>query len=190
MVDPLRLRALLEGPQSSRPIDGRVEDVSDYAAAMGLHRNHQRVLEAAAIHGLQLELTRFPAGTRTAQDAADAIGCPVGAIVKSLVLDSNEGPLMVLTSGSNRVSYVKVAAVTGRTGVTRADADTARAATSFPVGGVSPFGHPTPLLMLIDRELLAYEEVWAAAGTPDSVFPIAPDALIAATGAKPADIAE
>jgi prolyl-tRNA editing enzyme YbaK/EbsC (Cys-tRNA(Pro) deacylase) len=157
---------------------------------MDLHRNNQRTVDAAAAHGLQIEVTRFPADTRTAQDAAEAIGCPVGAIVKSLVLDSDDGPLMVLTSGANRVSYEKVEAVTGRRGVRRADAETARAATSFPVGGVSPFGHPAPLPMLCDRNLLAYDEVWAAAGTPDSVFPIAPQALVRATRAEPADIAE
>jgi prolyl-tRNA editing enzyme YbaK/EbsC (Cys-tRNA(Pro) deacylase) len=155
-----------------------------------LHRNNQRALDAAAAHGLQLEITRFPADTRTAQDAAAAIGCPVGAIVKSLVLRSDDGPLMVLTSGANRVSYAKVEKATGRTGIGRADADAVRAATSYPVGGVSPFGHPAPLPTLIDHALLTYDEVWAAAGTPDSVFPISPDALIAATAAEPADIAE
>lgn len=157
---------------------------------MKLHRNNQRALDAAAAHGLQLEITRFPADTRTAQDAAAAIGCPVGAIVKSLVLRSDDGPLMVLTSGANRVSYAKVEKATGRTGIGRADADAVRAATSYPVGGVSPFGHPAPLPTLIDHALLTYDEVWAAAGTPDSVFPISPDALIAATAAEPADIAE
>ena len=157
---------------------------------MELHRNNQRAVDAAAAHGLQLEITRFPADTRTARDAAAAIGCPVGAIVKSLVLGSDDGPIMVLTSGANRVSYGKVAAVTRRTGIERADADAVRAATSYPVGGVSPFGHPAPLMTLIDQDLLAYDEVWAAAGTPDSVFPIAPDALVAATGAEPADVAE
>jgi prolyl-tRNA editing enzyme YbaK/EbsC (Cys-tRNA(Pro) deacylase) len=157
---------------------------------MKLHRNNQRALDAAAAHGLQLEITRFPAGTRTAQDAAAAIGCPVGAIVKSLVLGSDDGPIMVLTSGANRVSYGKVAAVTRRTGIGRADAETVRAATSYPVGGVSPFGHPAPLPTLIDLDLLTYDQVWAAAGTPDSVFPIAPDALVAATAAEPADVAE
>ena len=157
---------------------------------MNLHRNNRRVVDAAAVHGLRLEITRFPAETRTAADAAAAIGCPVGAIVKSLVLDSDSGPLMVLTSGANRVSYGKVEATTDRTGVRRADAQTTRAATSFPVGGVSPFGHPAALPTLIDRDLLAFDQVWAAAGTPDSVFPIAPDVLRAATGARPADIAE
>ena len=157
---------------------------------MRMHRNNQRALDAAAAHGIHLEITRFPAGTRTAQDAAAAIGCPVGAIVKSLVLGSDDGPLMVLTSGANRVSYPKVEQATGRTGIRRADAETVRAATSYPVGGVSPFGHPAPMPTLIDSDLLTYDEVWAAAGTPDSVFPIAPDALVAATAAEPADVAE
>lgn len=158
--------------------------------AMELHRNTARAVEAAAGHGLTLEVARFPRGTRTAQDAADAIGCPVGAIVKSLVLQSDDGPLMVLTSGANRVSYGKVEAATGRSVVRRADAAAVRAATSYPVGGVSPFGHPEPLPTLLDRDLLAFDDVWAAAGTPDTVFPITPDALMRATGAHVADVAE
>jgi len=156
---------------------------------MDLHRNSVRVVDAAARHGLELVVRHFPQGTRTAQDAADAIGCPVGAIVKSLVLDSDAGPLMVLTSGRNRVRYDRVAAATGRRGVRRCDADTVRAVTSYPVGGVAPFGHPAPLPTLIDRDLLAFDEIWAAAGTPHAVFAITPDALVAATGATPADVA-
>lgn len=157
---------------------------------MELHRNNVRALDAARAHGLDLDVTRFPADTRTAQDAAAAIGCDVGAIVKSLVLDSDDGPFMVMTSGANRVSYGKVEVATGRSGVRRAGADAVRAATSYPVGGVSPFGHPAPLAMVIDRDLLAYGEVWAAAGTPDSVFPVGPQALVDATGAVVADVAE
>ncbi|CAN5771700.1 hypothetical protein BH23ACT10_BH23ACT10_27340 [soil metagenome] len=157
---------------------------------MDFHRNTLRAVAAAAEHGIELDVHHFPQGTRTAQDAADAIDCAVGAIVKSLVLTSDDGPLMVLTSGDNRVSYGKVAAATGRGDVQRCDADTVRAVTSYPVGGVSPFGHPEPLPMLIDRDLLAYDVVWAAAGTPRAVFPIAPAALRDATGAQPADIAE
>ena len=157
---------------------------------MELHRNNARALDAARAHGLDLNVTRFPADTRTAQDAAAAIGCDVGAIVKSLVLDSDDGPFMVMTSGANRVSYGKVEVATGRSDVRRADADAVRAATSYPVGGVSPFGHPAPLAMVIDRDLLAYDDVWAAAGTPDSVFPVEPQALVEATGAVVADVAE
>lgn len=161
-----------------------------YARRMDLHRNIRRAVTAAAQLGLELDVRHYPQGTRTAQDAADAIGCTVGAIVKSLVLASDDGPLMVLASGDNRVSYGKVEAATGRTGVRRSDADTVRAVTSYPVGGVSPFGHPTPLPMLIDRDLLDHDRVWAAAGTPRAVFPITPTALLEATGARPADIAE
>jgi prolyl-tRNA editing enzyme YbaK/EbsC (Cys-tRNA(Pro) deacylase) len=157
---------------------------------MELHRNTVRVIDAAADLGVTVDVTHFPQGTRTAQDAADAIGCEVGAIVKSLVLGSDAGPVMVLTSGANRVSYGKVEAATGRSRVGRCDADAARVATSFPVGGVAPFGHPAPLPTLIDRDLLAFDEVWAAAGTPHAVFPIAPATLTAATDAVVADVAE
>lgn len=156
---------------------------------MELHRNTVRTVTAAAALGVELEVHHFPQGTRTAQDAADAIGCRLGAIVKSLVLDSDGGPLMVLTSGHNRVSYVKVEAATGRSAVQRCDADTARATTSYPVGGVSPFGHPAPVPMLIDRDLLTFDRVWAAAGTPHAVFPIAPELLMSVTGAQAADVA-
>lgn len=155
----------------------------------GLHRNSRRVVEAAATLGLTVAVTRFPAGTRTAVEAAAAVGCDVGAIVKSIVLRSDGGPLLVLTSGANRVDYPKVAATLGVGGVARADADEVRAATGFPIGGTAPLGHPAPLPTLLDRDLLAYEEVWAAAGTPDTVFPIPPDRLAAATGARVADIA-
>lgn len=161
-----------------------------WSGGMDLHRNVARALAAARELGLDLEVRDVPEGARTAQQAADAVGAPVGAIVKSLVLASDAGPLMVMTSGANRVSYGKVEAATGRSGVGRCDAEAARAATSYPVGGVSPFGHPAPLPMLIDRDLLAYDEVWAAAGTPHAVFPMAPDDLVHATGAEPADIAE
>ena len=157
---------------------------------MTLHRNSQRVIDAAAAAGFQVEVTHFPEGTRTAADAAAAIGCEVGAIVKSIVLDADAGPIVVLTSGSNRVDYGKVARALGTVGVRRADADDARAATSFPIGGTAPFGHPSPLPMLCDEDLLAYETVWAAAGTPDTVFPIAPQRLVETTAARLAEIAE
>ncbi len=157
---------------------------------MDLHPNVRRAIAAAGELGIGLDVHHFPQGTRTADDAAAAIGCAVGAIVKSLVLGSADGPLMVFTSGDNRVSFAKVGAATGRAGIRRCDADEVRAATSYPVGGVSPFGHPAPLPTLIDRDLLDYEVVWAAAGTPHAVFPIAPHTLVEATGAVSADVAE
>ncbi|MDQ3707876.1 MAG: YbaK/EbsC family protein [Actinomycetota bacterium] len=155
-----------------------------------LHRNTRRVAAAAAGLGLTIQVRRFPDGTGTAADAAAAIGCDLGAIVKSLVLASDAGPLLVLTSGRNRVDYDKVAAAVGAEGIRRADADAARAATGFPIGGTPPFGHPVRLATLCDVDLLGYPQTWAAAGTPDTVFALAPDQLLAATGAQVADVAQ
>lgn len=157
---------------------------------MSLHPNTERVAAAAAAAGVTISVTRFPDGTRTAADAAAAIGCNVAAIVKSIVLRSDQGPVIALTSGSNRVDYGKVEQALGVSGVGRADADEVRAATSFPIGGSAPFGHPHPLPMLLDVDLLDHSEIWAAAGTPDTVFPIDPRVLLEATGATPADVAE
>ena len=158
--------------------------------AGGLHPNSSRVVEAAAAAGVVIEVVRFPEGTRTAEDAAAAIGCDVAAIVKSLVLVSDDGPVLALVSGRNRVDYGKVGAALRVKGVHRADAGTARAATSFPIGGTAPFGHPAPLPTVLDRDLLTLGEVWAAAGTPDAVFAVAPATLRDATGAAVADVAE
>ena len=155
-----------------------------------LHANTRRVIDAAAAAGLAIEVQRFPEGTRTADDAARAIGCEVAAIAKSIVLDSDRGPVLVLTSGSNRVDYDKVAAALGVSGVTRADAEQARAATSFPIGGTAPWGHPAPLPVLCDEDLLTFDIVWAAAGTPDTVFAITPADLLRLSGAIPADVAQ
>ena len=156
---------------------------------MDLHRNNVRVAAVAAEHGLIIEVQRFPAGTRTAEDAAAAIGCEVGAIVKSIVLMSDDGPLLVLTSGAHRADYDKSAAAAGVTGVRRADANQAREATGFAIGGTPPWGHPAPLPILCDESLLAYAEVWAAAGTPDSVFAVTPADLLRITQAEVSDIA-
>lgn len=148
-----------------------------------------RVVAAAAERGLDIAISRFPEGTRTAADAAAAIGCEVGAIAKSIVLMGDDGPLLVLTSGVNRVDSDKAAAAAGASGVRRADADEVRAATGYAIGGTAPFGHPSELTILADRDLLAFDTVWAAAGTPDSVFPLTPDELVRATGATVADVA-
>lgn len=148
----------------------------------------QRVIDAAAERGLGVEVRRFPEGTRTAADAAAAVGCEVGAIVKSIVCASDQGPVLVLTSGVNRVDYDKVAAHLGRERVARADAALVREATGYAIGGTAPFGHPEPLPTLIDADLMAHDEVWAAAGTPDTVFGVHPEALVAACGAPMADV--
>lgn len=154
------------------------------------HPNTQRVVDVAAAAGLTITVRRFPQGTRTAVDAARAIGCDVAAIAKSIVLLSDSGPVLVLTSGSNRADYSKVAAAAGATGVRRADAAQARAATGYPIGGTAPWGHPTSLPVLCDQDLLAHETVWAAAGTPDTVFAVSPAQLLRVSGARPADVAE
>jgi prolyl-tRNA editing enzyme YbaK/EbsC (Cys-tRNA(Pro) deacylase) len=117
----------------------------------------------------------FPAGTRTAQDAAAAIGCEVGQIVKSLVFLRDAEPVLVLCSGANTVDAQRL-------GLAKADADVVRRATGFAIGGVPPYGFPAPLETLVDEDLLSYDEIWAAAGTPRSVFPLTPAQLVERTG--------
>jgi prolyl-tRNA editing enzyme YbaK/EbsC (Cys-tRNA(Pro) deacylase) len=117
----------------------------------------------------------FPEGTRTAQDAAAAIGCEVGQIVKSLVFLRDGEPVLVLCSGANTVDAQRL-------GLEKADADVVRRATGFAIGGVPPYGFPAPLETLVDEDLLGYDEIWAAAGTPRSVFGLTPAQLVERTG--------
>lgn len=140
--------------------------------------------------GLSLEIREFPQGTKTAEAAARAVGCEVGQIVKSLVFVADGEPFIALTSGANRADTHRLAQVLGVAGVRRADPDEARQATGFAIGGTPPFGYPRPVRVLMDRDLLAYEVIWAAAGTPQAVFPIGPDDLIRASGAEPAEFKE
>ena len=149
-----------------------------------------RFLAAARERGLFVDVARFPQGTRTAPDAARAVGCEVGQIVKSLVFMADDRPVLALTSGANRADVAKLADLLEAAEVRRATADEARAATGFAIGGTPPFGFPQAVRVLMDRDLLAYEEVWAAAGTPDSVFPIAPERLREAAAAEAADLRE
>lgn len=144
----------------------------------------ERFLEAAAVLGHEVEVRRFPEGTRTAEDAARAIGCTVGQIVKSLVFIADERPVLALTSGANRVDTARLATVVGASRVRRADADEARAASGFAVGGTPPFGHPAPIETVFDPDLEAFAEIWAAAGTPDAVFQTTPAELLRVTGAR------
>lgn len=126
----------------------------------------------------------FPAGTRTAGDAAAAIGCDVGQIVKSLVFrQGQEGaPVLVLCGGANTVDAQRL-------GLVKADADFVRMVSGYPIGGVPPWGWATPpARTLIDHDLLDYDEIWAAAGTPRSVFPLSPSELVARTGGEVAVI--
>jgi prolyl-tRNA editing enzyme YbaK/EbsC (Cys-tRNA(Pro) deacylase) len=145
-----------------------------------------RFLEAARVQGIQPDVHRFPEGTKTAVDAAQAIGCEVGQIVKSLVFIADDRPVMAFTSGANRVDEAKLAAVVGADTTRRASPDEARTATGFAVGGTPPFGHRQRLTCVVDHDLLVWDQIWAAAGTPDSVFPLSPADLLRVTGASAA----
>ncbi|HET7467478.1 MAG TPA: YbaK/EbsC family protein [Candidatus Dormibacteraeota bacterium] len=126
--------------------------------------------------GLGITVRQFPQGTRTAPDAARAVGCDVGQIVKSLVFMAGGSPVVALVSGSNRLDEGRLGSVAGEP-VTKADAEVARNATGYAIGGVPPFGHATDVRVYMDRDLLAWPVVWAAAGRPDSVFEIQPERL-------------
>lgn len=149
-----------------------------------------RFLEAAEAAGVSVQIRRFPEGTRTAPDAAWAVGCQVGQIVKSLVFVADGTPFIALTSGANRADPTRLAALIGAREVRRAAPEEAREATGFAIGGTPPFGHPNRLRVLMDADLPEYDVLWAAAGAPDAVFPISPPELLAATGAEVADFKE
>ena len=150
----------------------------------------QRVQEALAAHGLGLEVREFPASTRTAEDAAAAIGCTVAQIAKSLIFrgKSSDRPVLVIASGTNRVHEKKIGALIGEK-IGKADAEFVRARTGFAIGGVPPVGHLEAPVTVIDRDLLALGEIWAAAGTPNAVFRLSPGDLAALTGGQVAEVA-
>jgi prolyl-tRNA editing enzyme YbaK/EbsC (Cys-tRNA(Pro) deacylase) len=149
-----------------------------------------RVRAALAAHGVRdMSVKQFAESTATAAEAAAAIGTTVERIVKSLVFMAGDGPIMVLISGPNRVDLDKVAKLVGQP-IKRANADQVRELTGFSIGGVPPVGHASPLKTYTDRDLLQFDEVWAAAGTPNSVFSIAPTELARITGGHVADVKE
>jgi prolyl-tRNA editing enzyme YbaK/EbsC (Cys-tRNA(Pro) deacylase) len=150
-------------------------------------RAPERFARAAERLGLSPEVRRFPQGTRTALDAARAIGCDVGQIVKSLVFVADGQPILALTSGANLADTKRLAVLVGATEVRRANGEEVREATGFAIGGTPPFGHRWKLPVLMDRDLQSHEVLWAAAGTPDSVFPILPGDLLRTTGGQVAD---
>ena len=145
------------------------------------HPNVDRVVAAAGVKGLMIEPRRFPEGTKTALDAAAAIGVHVGQIVKSLVFAVDGEVVLAYVSGVNQLDERKLAVAAGGAKCSRVDADTVRQATGFPIGGVPPFGHTTHLRIFIDPDLLQYDEVWAAAGTWHDVFGIEPHKLVEAS---------
>ena len=150
----------------------------------------ERFSEGARALGLHPEVRRFPEGTKTADAAAQAIGCDVGQIVKSLIFMADDRAVLALTSGRNRVDEAKLASLTGAGEVRRATPEEAREATGFAVGGTPPFAHTQAVQAFIDGDLLGYDEVWAAAGTPDSVFPLSPADLVRVSDATTAAFTE
>jgi prolyl-tRNA editing enzyme YbaK/EbsC (Cys-tRNA(Pro) deacylase) len=154
-----------------------------------LARGDERFVEQARARGVEVQVSTFPDGTRTAADAAASIGCTVAQIAKSIVLVADDRPVVAITAGDHRVDVQRVAAVLGAATVRMAQADEARDATGFAIGGVPPFGYPGAVTALFDRDLLRHEVIYAAAGTPDAVFPIAPRRLAEVSGATVADFA-
>ena len=155
-----------------------------------MHPSAQKVADAARALGLNVEIVEFEETTRTAQDAAHAIGCQVAQIVKSLLFMVDGQPVMALVSGVNRLDERKLAALrgVGRKQVERADADTTKAITGFSIGGVPPFGHASRLAVYVDEDLAHFDVVWAAAGTPFAVFAITPEELVRASQGAVADL--
>ena len=153
-----------------------------------LHPNVQKVVAAAAELGLTIEPRRFPEGTKTAADAAAAIGVDVGQIVKSLIFAVDGEIVLAYVSGANRLDERKLAQAACGEKCSRVDADVVRQATGFPIGGVPPFGHARPLPVFIDPDLLQYDEVWAAAGTWHDVFALSPADLVRISGGAVTDL--
>lgn len=153
-----------------------------------VHPNVTRVVEAGRARGLAIEPVRFPEGTKTAADAAAAIGVDVGQIVKSLIFAVDGEVVLAYVSGANQLDEKKLAAAAGGKKCGRVDADAVRTATGFPIGGVPPFGHATHLRVFIDPDLLQYGEVWAAAGTWNDVFAIEPHKLVEASEGQVTDL--
>jgi len=154
-----------------------------------MHPNAERVQTELRARGCSGKVVELAASTRTAQEAAETIGTTVAQIAKSLVFLVGGDPVLVITSGINRVSLSKLTDLLG-TLAFRPDADTVKRLTGFPIGGVAPVGHATPPRVLIDRDLLNYPEIWAAAGTPNTVFQTTPEELVRITGGEVVEVRE
>lgn len=148
-----------------------------------------RVAQLLLGAGIDTRVVEFEQPTRTSAEAAEAIGCSIAEIAKSIVFRGRESgqAVVVVTSGVNRVSETKVAASVDEA-LTRADADFVRASTGYAIGGVAPIGHALAVKLLLDEDLRRFDVVWAAAGTPFSVFPVSPDQLRRLTGAEWTDV--
>ncbi len=153
-----------------------------------MHPNVVRVVEAARALGLEIVPRRFPDGTKTAADAAAAIGVELGQIVKSLIFAVDGEVVLAYVSGANQLDEKKLALAAGGLKCTRVDADVVRQATGFPIGGVPPFGHSTQLRVFVDPDLLQYDEVWAAAGTWNDNFGASPADIVRVAGGVVTDL--
>ncbi|GGS82451.1 aminoacyl-tRNA deacylase [Streptomyces daghestanicus] len=180
------------GPESSRE-PGRPPRPRPATVPPMTTTAHPRFAEALTTLGLD-DLTgrirRFPDATRTAAEAAAAVGCELSQICKSLIFAADGVPVLVLMDGASRVDVDRVREELGARKVTRAKADVVRETTGYAIGGVPPFGHRTRTRVLADRSLLAHDVVWAAAGTPYTVFPMAPKDLVTHAGATLVDVRE
>jgi prolyl-tRNA editing enzyme YbaK/EbsC (Cys-tRNA(Pro) deacylase) len=150
----------------------------------------RRVIAAGETLGVAVDVHEFPEGTKTSADAAAAIGCELAQIVKSLVFVVDDDPVIALLPGDLRLDPARLAAAAGGSTARRATLEEAREATGFAAGGTPPFGHASSLTILADRNLRRHDAVWAAAGTPTTVFPISLGELIDASGARWADLAQ
>jgi len=155
-----------------------------------LSRSTRRFKTALANQGHEIDVVTLSDSTRTAQEAADTIGCGVAQIAKSIVFrDSEEDqPVVVITSGTNRVDVRKIEALLGRS-LEQADGNFVKKKTGYAIGGVPPAGHKSPVRMFLDKDLQAFDEIWAAAGTAFSVFQLTPEELPEITGADWHDVA-
>jgi prolyl-tRNA editing enzyme YbaK/EbsC (Cys-tRNA(Pro) deacylase) len=150
---------------------------------MSLSSSAQKVQQALQAIGLQLEVVELPASTHTSQEAAQAIGCQVGQIAKSIVFraGTSQQAVLVIASGPNRVNENVIEELIGEP-IVKADAEFVRQKAGFVIGGVPPVGHVEHLQTFIDQDLLGYADIWAAAGTPHAVFHLTPDELLRMTG--------
>lgn len=155
---------------------------------MTLHRNAARVQAALSAAGSSATVTELPESAHSAAEAAAVLGVEVGQIAKSLVFVADGVPVLVVLSGADRLDPTRLGAHLGAAHVGRADAEAVRAATGFPIGGVSPVAHPPGLVVLVDRAVADHDVVWAAAGTPRAVFPTSFTELLEVTDAVPVDV--
>lgn len=152
---------------------------------MPLSSSAQRVQDALTKMGYAYSVLEASESTRTAEEAAERVGCEVGQIVKSLIFQgkTSEKAILILTSGANRVDVKRIKKYVGEK-IRRADPDFVRAVTGFAIGGIPPIGHPRPLETYVDEDLLQYEEIWAAAGTPKAIFKMKSNDLQGMTGGQ------